>query len=372
MKLFEAWNVPEVLRFQSPGPSASFNSVAELKEIIGSSTLRRPDGKYYVLPRVYYGSTLTFVQNPDPDLFHNRGVMTMGRYSLDYLKTFQQELPEIDGVYLDSFGGWLGRANYRREHFAYADHPLCFDAEGRVTLLNKFSHYEWVREAKSRLAAKGQYLMVNGITPGARSVSQWREEPLGRDPCGRFFIAAYVDVAGFEPSSLTWDLYEYYRTAMGKKPFAVLERWYREQPYIESTLKRATVFNIFYSFDPLYYVRDDLRPKTRLLHERYVRIWQALYQAGWAPVTLARTDAKGVMLERYGSAVSDRFLVVYNDADSEQSFTMSLENNAQLGLITQITDLMDDEYLKSASRTDEQYTVRLTLRPRQLRVLRLQ
>lgn len=353
MEMLDAWDVRDILKFQSPGPSASFNSVPELKQIIRTSTLHHPDGRYVIQPRRYYGSTLTFVQNPDPDLFYDRNVMTMGKYSLDYMEMFERELPEIGGVYLDSFGKWLDYNNYRSEHFRYTDIPLSYDEEGRVVLPNKFPHYEYAVEAAQRLHAGGRYLMANGIHST------------------RFFIAAQVDVAGSEPGSLGWGKYVYYRTAMGQKPFAALERHYREDEYIEQSLKRATVFNIFYSFDPSYYVMKHLTYKTELLHSKYVHVWQKLYNAGWEPVTLARTDTEGIMLERYGSADSDRFFVIYNDAESTKSFTILFEQHAELGSVTQLKDIMDTDFLQTVRDTGNQYTVTLTLERDQLRVLKI-
>jgi len=274
----------------------------------------------------------------------------MGKYALDYVEMFERELPEINGFYID---GLQGIGNYRAEHFRYTDYPLTFDAEGRVVLSTAFSMYEWVVEATRRLHAQGRWLMCNGTR------------------AGRFFHAAYLDVGGTEAPPASWDHYAWCRSALGKKPVAALERYNQHDDYIEDTLKRATVFNVFYGFDPNFYVMKHLRYKTKLLHQRYVPAWQKLYKAGWEPITLARTNAEGIMLERYGSAGRDRFFVVYNNTDSEQSFTMSFEKHPDLGPVGQLKDVMDADFSESARDTDKHYTLSLILSPKQLRVLRI-
>ena len=273
MQLFEAWNVRDVLKYDSPFPATSFNSVEELKQIIRASGLHRPDGKYDIYPFVNMGNTLAFSVNPDPDLFHDRKqVMTMGRYALQYMEMFERELPEANGFYIDRL---LGRPNYRAEHFGYADYPLTFDQERPRDAVNDLFHARVCGGIDATATLQGQMADV-----------QWNRSRA-------FLRAAYLDVGGTEAPPPRWDHYAWCRTALGRKPCAALERYHQHDDDIDENLKRATVFNVFYSFDPNFYILKHLTYKTESLHRRYVGVWRKLYQAGWAPVTLAQSQRRG-------------------------------------------------------------------------------
>jgi hypothetical protein len=150
-----------------------------------------------------------------------------------------------------------------------------------------------------------------------------------------------------------------------------LERYNRHDDQIEDMLKMATVFNVFYSFDPVYYARKDLAPKTASMHRTYIRIWQELYKAGWEPVTLARASAEDIMLERYGAAGRDRLFVAYNKADREQSFVLSFDKNPELGPVTQVKEILGAGGSRSVRESEGFYSFELTLGPKQIAVLRV-
>jgi len=53
-------------------------------------------------------------------------------------------------------------------------------------------------------------------------------------------------------------------------------------------------------------------------------VFDALNKVGWQPVTHARADGEGVLVERYGSG-EDSLLAVYNASGEAREVTLSLD-----------------------------------------------
>ena len=90
-----------------------------------------PDGSFGTFKDSPGG--VDFPHNCDPDLFADR-TPHQPIYADMYLRkaTDLRKLGNVVTIHRDRLGGWSNFLNYRRDHFAYADHPLSFDQEGRV------------------------------------------------------------------------------------------------------------------------------------------------------------------------------------------------------------------------------------------------
>ncbi len=277
-----------------------------------------------------------FGVNPSPGLAAEAGGVTQFDTLMHRIDEAFQRSPQLTGVYHDSFEMYLfpNYLNYRREHFRKAAIPLVFDGEGRVAQYAMFDMIEFAKVVAERMWSKGGMTFANGI-PHA---SPWG--------------AAWLDVMGTEAAwSSEWGKFgeyvgepaadfNYWRAMCYQRPYLMLlntryDLWKPE--WFELYMKRCVAWGVFPSMfshnaseDP-YWRTPALYNRDRPLFKKYIPIVQALGAAGWQPVTCARSDNPKVYVERFGKAPGPVYLTIYNDSDSQQKATISVDLD-RLGL----------------------------------------
>jgi hypothetical protein len=207
-----------------------------------------------------------------------------------------------DGIGLDSFGGYgqALRADYRREHFAYTDYPLCFSNPERVPIrVTAFASVEFVRDLAHDMHARGKVLMAN---------CSW-----GTTPAWLTFAAPYLDIFGAEAPQMA------------------------DPDYIRAIAYRKACTDLPYNPVPdwqiPWHLLHDIYPgagnKLDLM-KQYAALLRDLSAAGWEPLTYARADEPSVRLERYGSG-KRIYLVAHNPGDKPVTTRIKLDA-AALGL----------------------------------------
>ncbi|HMP75728.1 MAG TPA: hypothetical protein PKE12_05455 [Kiritimatiellia bacterium] len=269
-----------------------------------------PDGKSY-----------KFAMNADPDLLRDREAPNQGRFLLDQIVA-HAEAGRIDALHFDTVGRWGRPLNYRREHFAYAAHPLVFDAEGRVGLYNKLSLCEFFAALRVEARRLGLRVEAAGMKP--YPVGGGHIPEFGAD--GRFFTAALIDSGWHEGNfkTLPSDGYALERMYAGRKSYRISSGnlLKRGRPPSEAEIRRALAQNTAWGIGlpicasymaqpgtPDYDQDYALYARDAALWARYAPVNEALRLAGWEPVTHARMSDESLTCERFGRGAELYFTV---------------------------------------------------------------
>lgn len=249
-------------------------------------------------------------------------------FSTKWNKTLQEQLygpnrrGDLDGEYIDSSEGYVtDEIDYRREHFAKSEAPLCFSLEDhRPGVFRGTIAYEYVRGIERDVHAAGRLMMANAT------------------PDRLCWLAPLLDVMGTESN---WN-YEgrwrpmsdadlLLRRALCKgKPFCFLMNTDFDQfgpDKVERYMKRAVAYGTFPGFfshnasEGAYFTRPELYDRDRPLFKKYIPLAKLVAEAGWEPITRARSSDDRVYVERFG----DRLLTVYNDSDERRETTIQLD-----------------------------------------------
>ena len=228
---------------------------------------------------------------------------------------------DLDGEYVDSSEGYVtDELNFRREHFAAARLPLTFSREThRPAIFRGLIAAEYVRAIAEDTHGMGKLMMANGA------------------PTRLCWLTPWLDVMGTEtnwnrggrwqPMSDAEMLYR--RVMCGPKPYCFLMNTPFEQfshARVEKYMKRCLAYGMFPGFfshnasQGQYFKRPELYNRDRPLFKKYVPLCKLLAEAGWQPMTRARSDRPKVYVERFG----DKYLTVFNDSPTRQSATITL------------------------------------------------
>ncbi len=223
---------------------------------------------------------------------------------------------DLDGVYIDSGEMAASQANYRREHWRYAQTPLTFDSSGRVCQLTIFNATEFARAMAEPLHERGELLFANS-TPS-------------RFP----WLAAWLDVMGTETNWSPGETYQpmsvpelaYRRAICYQRPYLFLMNTVYDEfrpEWVELYFKRSIAWGHFPSFfshnaaDDPYWQRPNLYNRDRPLFQKYIPVCATLSRAGWEPVTHARATPDHVYVERFGPDEDGAvYLTLFNDSDA--------------------------------------------------------
>lgn len=318
------------------------------KEVIENCMLYDANGDPHVVIRDtdWGGKSITFPMNANPWLFKGTGRPTIGRTLLDFVAAQHDEIPALDGTYVDSLGAWGNYDNFRREHFPAERVPLSYHAvTGRPVIPNRFTLLEFLYELGDLLHARGKLLFANGVHSNRR------------------FHALALDVLGVEGRSQL----EQKRTMAGTKPFLLLIYNIEDDPeQMEYWFNRCTAWGIWPSFGNMriFDTPQKYAPVERL-NNRYVPALRTITAAGWQPITHARA-AQDVTLERWGPGGDG---AVYLTVFCEQAGPALIDIDTQaLGLsdTAEMRDLLTgDSFRLSGGR------VTLPLEAKRVRVLEL-
>jgi hypothetical protein len=232
---------------------------------------------------------------------------------------------DLDGEYIDSSEGYVtDELDFRRDHFAGAETPLSFSPDSRQPAIYRgLVALEYVRGIARDVHAMGKLMMANGT------------------PTQLCWLAPQLEVMGTETDwnpEGRWgpmsDAELLYRRVLCKgKPYCFLmntrfERFPAE--LVEKYMKRSLAYGMFPGFfshnaaEGHYFSRPELYNRDRPLFKKYVPLVKRVAEAGWEPITQARSDRKDVYVERFGSGRTT-YLTVLNDGRGRQSATIRLE-----------------------------------------------
>ena len=98
-------------------------------------------------------------------------------------------------------------------------------------------------------------------------------------------------------------------------------------------MKRSLAYGMFPGFFSAdastgqYFKRPELYNRDRTLFKKYVPLCRLVAEAGWEPVTKARSSDERVYVERFG----ERYLTVFNDSDKKRTATITLDDLTATG-----------------------------------------
>jgi len=229
---------------------------------------------------------------------------------------------DLDGEYVDSSEGYVtDELDFRRDHFARSEAPLAFATEDRRPgVFRGTIAFEYIRGIERDVHARGKLMMANAT------------------PDRLCWLAPLLDVLGTESDwnpGGRWrpmpDAELLLRRALCKgKPFCFLmntdfDRLGPEK--VEAYMRRAVAYGMFPGFfshnaaDGAYFTRPELYERDRPLFRKYMPLAKLVAEAGWEPITRARSDDDRVYVERFG----ERLLTVYNDSTEPQAATIRLD-----------------------------------------------
>lgn len=235
---------------------------------------------------------------------------------------------DLDGEYIDSSEGYVtDELDFRRDHFAGADTPLVFSQDGcKPAIFRGLVAFEYVRGIAKDVHAMDKLMMANGA------------------PSRLCWLCPLLEVLGTE-TDWRWggkwnpmsDAELLYRRSLCKgKPYCFLMNTdFGKFPYelVEKYMKRSLAYGMFPGFfshnasEGHYFTRPELYNRDRPLFKKYVPLCKLVAEAGWEPVTLARSSDDRVYIERFGDK-EKRYLTVFNDGAERRTATITLEGEA--------------------------------------------
>lgn len=231
---------------------------------------------------------------------------------------------DLDGEYIDSSEGYVTEElDFRRDHFAAADTPLTFSRDGaKPGIFRGLVTFEYIRGLAVDVHKMNKLMMGNAT------------------PTQLCWLAPLLDVMGTETDwnyAGQWrpmsDAELFYRRALCKgKPYCLLmntkfDRFSHE--LVERYMQRSLAYGMFPGFfsedasTGQYFARPELYERDRPLFKKYVPLCKLVAEAGWNPVTGARSSDECIHLERFG-----RYLTVFNDSQQQRTATIALDSRS--------------------------------------------
>ena len=282
------------------------------------------------------GPSLTFIINPDPDLFYDRPEVTMGKISLEWALWKLDHISEIDGLMIDSLFGWGRYFNCRTDHFPYAQISLSYDPESKLPAIsNQFAHQEYLRALREMLLPRDKLLMGNGLRPGRffngmeldvlsceNPVRSSKENPImGADLVG----GGESEETGLVSLKFRNPIFD--RIVSYKKPYLIVdhhqEDW-EDINTVEYFWKIGLFFGVYPGFNWRYQIDHDYYEMHKQIINRYNPMLKQISDAGWEPITYAKSDNPNVWIERYGAIEKGLYFTVMNTTDRELTTVITL------------------------------------------------
>lgn len=143
--------------------------------------------------------------------------------------------------------------------------------------------------------------------------------------------------------------------------------FYRAAQTSESGIRRGVLFGIF---PGVARVKESQRP----LYKKYMPPLKAAAEAGWEPVTHARTGRRDVMIERFGGnekSPATVYLALYNNSDAATKTVIRVDT-AKLGwnTVAQVRELIQARPVR-LTRGKPAARISLRITPREALILRL-
>ena len=276
-----------------------------IREVIDSSSMQRRDGRMDVKlsaddPCAPTGR-LIFRTSISPYLYEDRpDVITNARTEMEFARELLDAFPQVGGIYYDA-GAAGGGVDYHPEHLRYAHSPLA-PGPGISRMAGKYEFGRWMGEFLHR---NGKIHFVNGGA-GMSPAQVWHILPF--DAIG----VEWPPVAGGERTL------RFLRTIAGRKPvsFLKIQAAGDVRAAYETYVGKLGVYGVF---PPPGVMLMGTRRHAGCPDEwvaPYACALQAMYLAGWQPVTHARSDRADLLVERYGPRDGKVFFPVFNPTRS--------------------------------------------------------
>ena len=371
-------NYDAVMAYVESMRSSPIQSERNWGNAILSSGAFDAQGRYRYDPadEPFYSHAAAFVLNADPGInipgyWPNRGQQGWAESTKEAYR--HPEWGILDGELIDSFEDRGLISNFRQEHFAFSDYPLTFDrASKRVVLPHVFSSYEFAKMVSDDVHALGKYCMANG------ALLRWS------------FEACLFDVMGSERGWLAGRqfcpegdaLLNFWRTLSYHKPYCVVQNT-DLTAFNHEMVEKYFAVCAFYAIYPgfftynsgvtNYWERPDWYERDRDLFIKYMPKIVALNQAGWEPITHARTNNSLVYIERYGSGNS--FYLTLRNMAAQEIPTVVTVDLASLGLPVADTYIAREWLTDSAVATaiaGDKLALSLTMPAESTRIVRVE
>jgi len=231
---------------------------------------------------------------------------------------------DLDGEYVDSSEGYVtDELDFRRDHFPCAETPLTFSFDSRKpAIFRGLISFEYIRAIAEDVHAMNKLMMANST------------------PHNLCWLVPQLDVVGTETDwnpNGTWqpmpDRDMLYKRVLCKgKPYCFLMNTRFEEfshELVEKYMKRSLAYGMFPGFfshnasQGHYFTRPELYERDRILFKKYIPLCKLVAEAGWEPITLARSSDSHIYLERFG----DRLFTVFNDSPERRTVTINLERD---------------------------------------------
>lgn len=232
---------------------------------------------------------------------------------------------DLDGEYIDSSEGYVtATLDFRRDHLAASRTPLTFDAQTlRPAIDRGLVAFEYIRAIEQDIHGSGKLMMANAT------------------PSGIPWLAPLLDVLGTETNwnyqgrwrPMTDAELLYRRALCGTKPFCFLMNTEFDRfgaDLVELYMKRSLAYGMFPGFFSAdastghYFSRPELFERDRPLFKKYIPLCRLVAEAGWRPITGARSSEALVYVERFGEGAKS-YLTVFNDSDAPRATTITLD-----------------------------------------------
>lgn len=229
---------------------------------------------------------------------------------------------DLDGEYIDSAEGYVtAQLDFARKHFSACKRPLSFDKETlHPAIYRGLVLQEYVEKIAADVHGIGKLSMANST------------------PSSLCWLVPHLDVLGTEtdwnhggkwsPMSDADLLYR--RVLCGSKPYCFLmntdfDKFSHDS--VELYMKRSLAYGMFPGFFSAdastghYFSRPELYNRDRPLFKKYVPLCKMVAEAGWNPITGAKSSDPAVYVERFG-----KYLTIFNDSKEPKTVTITLEN----------------------------------------------
>ncbi len=264
---------------------------------------------------------LRFTLNPNPYLAQAEGVeLPPGPRSIANYVNMMQNIPALDGAYIDSVSAWATREmDYRRASFPAVRHNFSYDPQSK------------------RVVAPGRYYMYDFLDELGRALRPMDGKVFTNihNTMGTFLLYPVSDVPGIESSITDHEHFSYIRSASYQKPAVLLNflnlMGFDQREKLDYHWRMAVLYGLYPSIgrrcDEAYELYGDL-------YRRFMPSLKRISAAGWQPVTHAQAEPAGPALERFGEgadaphAASGLFVTAYNEAREAYEGALVLDAQA--------------------------------------------
>ena len=301
-----------------------------------ASGMKTADGKYFVqffdLP---WCDGACWILNPNPAQPGEVNGATVN-WSPKRLAERHGFDSQLAGEYIDSVEGYTTpELNFDRAAFRHETLPLTFDAKtNRPGIFKGVSVFEFTRKVAADMHALNKSLFGNGV------------------PYRFSWLLANFDIMGTETVWLGKDdsyapekdeQMAVWRTLSGQKPYLLLQNTDFHKfghAMVERYMQRVLFYGLqpsMFSVDAAsnpYWENPDLYDRDRDLFKKYVPLVREVAEAGWDPVTLARSSNRNVFIERFAR----RYLTLCNDTAKPQKTRVTVDFPVRRQAVERISD----------------------------------